>query len=293
MISHLLAVDGGGSKTALRLSALTESGPIPISEHTLGPSSLTQQGEHAYALLSEAITQQLTSHQLNPAQCAVAIGVAGSGNPHLKAGLEQALSFCPHLKITSDAHISLLGANRGEPVNCLAIGTGSVATRLESNGDITLLGGWGFPIGDQGGGAWLGMQAVRALIRSYENNESNPLTLTLATSLGSQRAAILSWLKQADACAYAALAPLVLSHAQQGCSVSCDILQRGGQHIEQLVKDCCKNNDLAIVFLGSLGQYYQSRLSLPWQARCIIAQGDALDGATRLAHQLAGEHHDS
>ncbi|USD33017.1 MULTISPECIES: BadF/BadG/BcrA/BcrD ATPase family protein [Vibrio] len=285
MITHLLAIDGGGTKTALRLTSIDPLMTDPIFTLTLGPSSLTQQGEQAHQQLHQAIGACLQQIKLAASHVSIVIGVAGAGNAKAKLALEQSLQIYPHCVVTTDAHISLLGVNHGQAVNCIAIGTGSVATQLDADGHSKMYGGWGFPIGDHGGGAWLGQQAVQALIEALEQETSHPLTDYLTQHLGGQRGEVLQWLTTANASRFAQLAPAVLDHAQQGCPVSTTIVNRGQQHIDSLVAKCCDNNKLDIAFLGSLGAYYQQHLSPKWSSRLITPKGDALDGATLLARQ--------
>ncbi len=289
MITHYLAVDGGGTKTAIQLTPAFHNGGEHAITLTTGPSSLTQQGEQGIQTIVGGLREILQQHQLSPAQCMLVAGVAGASNSELKQLLDDALAPFPHRLVTTDAHISLAGAGNGNAVNCIAIGTGTVATRLNPDNSVSLIGGWGFPIGDQGGGAWLGFEAVRALIRSIDTGQSSVLADVIRSAIGSQRSEILNWVKAANATRYAQLAPAVTDSANQGCAVAQAIIHQGVEHIESLVKDCCQNNDLDIVFLGSLGQYYQPKLANQWQTRCIAPQGNALDGATLLASQLSGE----
>ncbi|WP_428771210.1 BadF/BadG/BcrA/BcrD ATPase family protein [Vibrio sp.] len=289
MITHYLAVDGGGTKTAIQLTLACHNGAEHVSTLTTGPSSLTQQGKQGIQTIVSGVQQMLRQHQLSPAQCMLVAGVAGASHSELKQQLDSALSSFPNRLVTTDAHISLAGAANGNAVNCIAIGTGTVATRLNPDNSVALIGGWGFPIGDQGGGAWLGFEAVRALIHSIDVGQSNTLADVIRLTVGSHRLEVLNWVKTANATRYAQLAPAVSDSANQGCVVAQTIIRRGVEHIESLVKDCCENNELAIVFLGSLGQYYQPKLANQWQTRCIVPQGTALDGATLLASQLSGE----
>lgn len=285
MITHLLAVDGGGTKTALRLTPLEPLTADPFFTLTFGPSSLTQQGKQAIELIQHAIAACLEQHRLRAEQVSIVVGVAGAGNLELKQQLQLALTKYPYCQVTTDAHISLLGANQGQPTNVIAIGTGSVASELNRDGEVKIFGGWGFPIGDQGGGAWLGQQSIRALIHTLEGAPPSPLTDHLKHNIGDSRAEVITWLKHATATEFAQLAPDVIRLAEQSCPDSLAILDQGCWHIDRLIAKCCENNDLDIAFLGSLGAYYQSRLGNPWQPRVIQPKGDALDGAIWLAKQ--------
>lgn len=289
MISHYLAVDGGASKTTIELTPVDARGCPSDRAATIGPSSLTLPGERAFTTLVDALAALLTRHRLLPAQCLLVAGVAGAGNPVAKAALEKALGAYPHKRITTDAHIALLGVGGGEAVNCITVGTGAVAARFDGDGGISLFGGWGFPVGDRGGGAWLGFIAVRALIGAVESGAFNPLEERLGAVIGTERTLLLAWLAQADATQYAHLAPTVLECAEANCTTARRIVLKGVVHITRLAKDCCDGNDLPVVFCGGLGRYYQVRLPRKWQARCIAPSGNALDGARLLALQIAGE----
>mgnify|MGYP000666336588 CR=1 FL=1 len=50
----------------------------------------------------------------------IVVGVAGAGNLELKQQLQLALTNYPYCQVTADAHISLLGANQGQPTNVIA-----------------------------------------------------------------------------------------------------------------------------------------------------------------------------
>ena len=62
--------------------------------------------------------------------------------------------------LESDALTTLLGAHAGQPGVIVAIGTGSVGEVLHADGSRHEVGGWGFPSGDEAGGAWIGMRAI-------------------------------------------------------------------------------------------------------------------------------------
>lgn len=285
MITHLLAIDGGGTKTALRLTSKEAHTAGPFVTLTFGPSSLTQQGLDGIETIKQAILEVLNSYGLKSEQVAIAVGVAGAGNPLMRQELQSALAEFPYAIVTTDAHISLIGANLGKPVNAIAIGTGSVATRLEENGHTQVFGGWGFPIGDEAGGAWLGQQATRALIDSMDTGIWTPIGQKLRKLISSERSGVLQWLKTATATDFARFAPLVIESAQQQCSTSQAILLEAKQEVDKLVTKCCTDNELPIVFLGSLGQYYQTHLAPEWQQRRVEPRGDALDGGILLALQ--------
>lgn len=283
MITHTLAVDGGGTKTAMRLKRISPT-PSVIKERTLAATSLTLYGETAITQLTHYIEEMLSVNQISPKQCYIVVGVAGAGNTQLKAKLQLALSHFPNLYVTTDAETSVVGANIGEGVNCIAIGTGSVAIQLDTHHKTHQFGGWGFPIGDQGGGAWLGFRAVQQTLSEFDGKQPSFTSLLVMKKSGCNRSQILDWISTANATDYAQFARELVD-MEQRCPTANLILKQGIEEIELLTRACSDNNSLPIMFLGSLGSFYRKKLPQELQARSLEIQGNALDGAEIIAHQ--------
>lgn len=283
MITHTLAVDGGGTKTAIRLKQITPTLGV-IEERTLAATSLTLYGEAAITQLTHYIDEMLSVNQIKSQQCYIVIGVAGAGNMDLKAKLQSALAHCPHLYVTTDAEVSVFGANVGQGVNCIAIGTGSVAIQLDNQQKTHQFGGWGFPIGDQGGGAWLGFRAVQQTLAEFDQKQSSQTSQLVTRTTGNERSQILKWIGEANATDYALFARKLVD-IEHSCPTANNIFEQGAAHIESLTRACSESNSLPIMFLGSLGQCYRTKLSQPIQDRSLNIQGNALDGAEVIARQ--------
>ncbi|CDU06920.1 ATPase, BadF/BadG/BcrA/BcrD type [Vibrio coralliirubri] len=283
MITHTLAVDGGGTKTAIRLKRILPTLSV-IEECILPATSLTLYGEAAITQLTHYIDEMLSVNQIKSQQCYIVAGVAGVGNLDLKAKLQSALTHCPHLYVTTDAEASVFGANSGQGVNCIAIGTGSVAIQLDVQQKTQQVGGWGFPIGDQGGGAWLGFQAVQQTLVELDNKRTSLTSQLVMRKTGNERSQILQWIGEANATDYAKFARELVD-MEQRCSTASTILKQGIEEIEKLTRTCSDYNSLPIMFLGSLGQFYRPRLSQELQVRTLNIQGNALDGAEVIANQ--------
>ncbi|WP_052880089.1 BadF/BadG/BcrA/BcrD ATPase family protein [Vibrio coralliirubri] len=283
MITHTLAVDGGGTKTAIRLKRILPT-LSNIEECILPATSLTLYGEAAITQLTHYIDEMLSVNQIKSQQCYIVVGVAGVGNLDLKAKLQSALIHCPHLYVTTDAEASVFGANSGQGVNCIAIGTGSVAIQLDVQQKTQQVGGWGFPIGDQGGGAWLGFQAVQQTLVELDNKRTSLASQLVMRKTGKERSQILQWIGEANATDYAKFARELVD-MEQRCSTANTILKQGIEEIEKLTRTCSDYNSLPIMFLGSLGQFYRPKLSQELQVRTLNIQGNALDGAEVIANQ--------
>ncbi|GGW71946.1 BadF/BadG/BcrA/BcrD ATPase family protein [Alishewanella tabrizica] len=287
---YLLAIDGGGTKTVGQLYC-PHSGQR--WQGRAGPAQLTNDYASARQNVYDLCQQLLTQAGVEPAQIVAIIGLAGAGNPSLHHAFlnDLALPFAAW-QLTTDARISLYGANLGHPVAVVAIGTGSVGMRLQADGTELQVGGWGFTLGDEGGGAWLGKLLVRALL--WQLDWQRPLTPLLQATgaiCGTNVAAILPWLKQATASDFAALAPLVYHYTEP---LAEQLRQQQAQAIAELARCSLADQALPLVFLGGLAEQCLPYLSESLRQHLQPAKGDALAGGLALAATLAASlsHHE-
>src|SRR5258706_3828659 len=104
----------------------------------------------------------------------------------------------------------LLGAHGGQPGAMVAAGTGSVGAALDADGKRVRVGGWGFAVGDEGSGAWLGLAAMRvaqravdamaplgALARAVLTFIGVPFGTSFDATGSATRAALLDWCEHA------------------------------------------------------------------------------------------------
>lgn len=287
MNAYILAIDGGGSKT---LARLTDRAGQQLGQWQAGPAHLTNDLAAALDTLQQLLTAVLEQSQRPAQQISLVIGIAGAGDEGLKRYCEMALQpFGFHqLCITTDARTSLYGANAGQPVVAVALGTGSVAMRLDAQGNERQFGGWGFSIGDEGGGAAMGKAAVRSLLWDIDRLPAPPglLSLELGKQIGMEKNQLLAWLRQANANQYAALAPTVVRLAEQGCPQALQVLKKHAADVETLIQISHEHSNLPVVILGGLAKVTAPYLSAAVQKCLIPSQGDALDGAFLLACQL-------
>ena len=87
------------------------------------------------------------------------LGLAGANVPEAAARLAAELPFAA-ARIETDAFVALKGALGDGDGIVAAIGTGSVFG-VQRGGTVRMIGGWGFLLGDQGSGAWIGRRLLR------------------------------------------------------------------------------------------------------------------------------------
>jgi glucosamine kinase len=289
---YILGVDGGASKTIARLIKLTTQEQW---QATLGPSSLTNDFVGAIKVLTTLIDNLVAQADCQLQDVIAVFGLAGAGNSDAVAKLQQTFTHrFSALEIYSDAHTSAYGANNGGEVAMIALGTGSVGMRLQLNelGELTqhLVGGWGFLIGDEGGGAKLGYHSIQALIAEFERfgQARSQLTQAVAAVINDNGSAdvtrqdIVAWLANAKPFDFSELSPLVTQH-QSSCPVAQKVIVNHIVSVEALIAATLADTRLPVVLLGGLAPFTEKLLSASTKSLLLNAKGDALDGACLLA----------
>src|SRR4029077_12943926 len=91
------------------------------------------------------------------------LAMAGASEPiDLAAARDYEYPFF-HAIFTTDAHAACIGAHGARDGGIIIVGTGSVGWAL-LGGRVHRVGGWGFPVSDEGSGAWLGCEAARRVL---------------------------------------------------------------------------------------------------------------------------------
>ena len=284
---YLLGIDGGGSKT---LALLCDAQGVEVAQASSGPAHLTNDLPGACDTVLQLINTVLHQAQLTPAQIVLVVGIAGAGDDHLKQQLLTALKPDQYAScyVTTDAKTSLHGANSGAPVVAIALGTGSVAMRLDQSQQEQQVGGWGFSIGDEGGGAAMGKAAVRAALweQDCHPDSYSKLAQYIFSVIGQNKTDMLTWLRQANANQYAALAPRVIALAGS-CTAALGVLHKHAADVELLIKATRADTDLPVVVLGGLAEATVPYLSERVRSWCQSAKADSVRGAILIARQLA------
>jgi N-acetylglucosamine kinase-like BadF-type ATPase len=90
-----------------------------------------------------------------------------AGRRHLEKLLKMLLPGCP-ISVVHDARLVLSAAQTDEGI-ALISGTGSVGYGRTSSGREARVGGWGWRVGDDGGGAWITREAAREVMERADS----------------------------------------------------------------------------------------------------------------------------
>jgi len=291
-LRFIIGVDGGGTGTRARVCS-PEGSVLGFGE--AGPSGLSQGVEQAWRHVLQASRAALAaagSPDASWSDCALGAGLAGE---HVLALREAFIATQPQhapglqaLALASDALAALLGAHGGQPGLVLVAGTGSVAEALWADGHHRTVGGWGFGVGDEGSGAWLGLQAVRHAHHVLDGQvAAGPLAKAILAATGADVPAMRAWCAQAGQRAYAALAPLVFEH-EAADPMAAALLRDAATALSDMVRALDPAGQLPVVCSGSIAQRLLPYLPPMLRNRCRAAQGDAADGALHLVCRKLG-----
>lgn len=233
-----MGIDGGGS--TLRVGVYTAD-MQPVAEVTrhqnANPSVIGR--EAARDLLHETVRAVLVQLPSGDTVRAVGVGMAGADSRRAREWIESVITpISPQTQVvaSSDYEIALVGA-LGERYGVLLLsGTGSVAFGVNRDGDSKVVGGWGYIMGDEGSGYWLGVQAIKALAYVFDtHNDDTLLTERLRAKAGLRtRGDLVDWLYRREVAQpnyIAKLGRLVLGAADDGDPTAQDIIGRGAEHL--------------------------------------------------------------
>lgn len=219
----LLGIDAGASHSTvvvgdrdLRVFARAE-GPASAMKPGGAPASAAVIADTARRALAQAGVAA-------PAERAV-VGAAGAGRAQEQEALAAAIvetGIARAVRVLADGEVALaavFGTGSGILVNA---GTGSVAFARDSSGALHRSGGYGWQLGDEGGGYWLGRRALDLAARAQDGRgEGSTLLARLLGSLGlRQFDDLIRWTATATPTQVAALAPHVLNAAREGEAVA-------------------------------------------------------------------------
>ena len=209
MVTELVGLDIGGSHTR---GVLFRDG-TPVREARSGSANVQNvPAEQARACLVSVLSELGAS----PAAPVVA-GSGGVDTAHDAARLagliRSAGSLDPGTPVTAVHDTRLILAAGGHTTGiALIAGTGSVAWGVDASGREVRAGGWGYLLGDEGSGYWIGREAVRRVLRLSQQADAAERTApegptTVPSTGGPDRAA------SSAGCEAGALTRAVLEHA--------------------------------------------------------------------------------
>ena len=232
---YVLGIDAGGTKT---VCLLADGQGHVISEARATGANLQAVGElQVEKVLHQVMEEALGERNFVPA--AICLGIAGVDRPDDAAvvrGIMKRIGYKARVLVVNDALVALEAGAPGQPGIVIISGTGSICYGRNSQGDAARSGGWGYVLGDEGSGYWIGRAALRAVLREADKRgKETALTPLLLEHFGVDRPQGLihevyhTNLKPA---AIGALAQSVHKAFQKGDEVAIGILRGAANELE-------------------------------------------------------------
>jgi len=234
----LLGADAGGSHSTVVIG----TADLTILGRADGPGSAMKPGGAAASAVVLAETARRAASQAGihlPVGRAV-VGAAGAGRAQEQRELEAALvqtGLAQRVRVMAEAEIGLSTAFADGTGIIVSAGTGSIAYARDPAGQLHRAGGYGWQLGDEGGGYWLGRRALDVAARAQDGRgEGSTLLARLLGPLGLQTFDdLVRWTATATPAQVAALAPHVLNAAREGEVVAQRAVEDAARELVALV----------------------------------------------------------
>jgi N-acetylglucosamine kinase-like BadF-type ATPase len=219
---NVIGISAGGTRTACLCA--TAGARIIAEWHGPGANLQSESAHGVERVLRDGITAVLRGAAGPDAVC---VGMAGVDRAEDFAAVTAVLArICPNARtvVVNDALIALEAGVPGGAGSVLIAGTGSIAYGRDTRGRAARAGGWGYVLGDEGSGYWLGRQALRAVVRGSDGRGQatslTPRVLAHYGLMGPKELVRQMSGRGAQPAAIAQLAPLVAAAADEGDDVA-------------------------------------------------------------------------
>lgn len=276
-----LGMDGGGS--GCRAAVADRQGRI-LGRGEGGAANIWSHPEGALASILATAGAAAAAAGVDPARLDAVLGLAGANMADARARLAGRLPFAS-VRIETDAVVALKGALGAADGIAATLGTGSVFG-LQRGGAVRILGGWGFLLGDQGGGARLGRALLEAALLAHDGlAETTPLLAAVLAAHGGPEG-IVAFGRRAAPADFAGEVPRLLAAEAAGDPAARAILREAEAAVAASI-DRLGGAPLPVCFLGGLGPEFARRLAPRYPGRIRPPLGSGLDGALAMARGTA------
>lgn len=283
MTDYILGIDGGG--TSCRAAVARPDGFI-LGRGKSGAANILTDPNNAIISITEAAKAAYRDAGLDEAGvngASAFLGLAGTNVGDLTRYVHDRLPF-RHTAIDSDGLIALQGAIGDEDGAVAILGTGSIYMGRRQ-GTVRYIGGWGFTVGDLGGGARLGHALLQEALLAFDGvHPRAPVTNAVIEEFKNDPRGIVEFARLSKPGDFGRFAPLLFDHARQGDAQAIAIVKTGATAVnESLDAIMAVAGAPRLCLLGGLAPLYPQWLSEKHRSILVEAEADALTGAVALA----------
>lgn len=275
-----IGVDGGGTKTEAVIE--NEAGET-IGIGQAGPGNI-KSVQSSFQSMEAAIAQAVQKAGIKDLQnyhLHVGLGMAGSEVPEAKAAFLQIPHPFHTMVLNSDAYVACLGVHGGKNGAIIIVGTGVIGFQIEEGKD-SRVGGYGFPHADVGGGAWLGLELLRATFLAYDGRISwTPVLERTFNYFNRDIAKMTTYANAAKPANFGEFAPFVIEALDAKESFAIELIERAADEINEIWEALKTKSASALpcCLLGGIAPFLGPYLSHNLRSRLVARKMNAPHGA--------------
>ncbi len=313
-MDYLLGVDGGATKTVVQITDI--KGSI-IVEKLSGPSNYKSSGVAEAAVnLNNSILEAINELNINksrktPIFLSACFGLSGCDSNY-DVGVYKKIILNKKIKkylpakkilICNDTMIGLAAGSNNKNKVILISGTGANCYGINEKGQEARSNGWDYILGDEGSGYSIGLKALKAVMKAYDNRGSKTLlTDIVLKTLGLQKEPdLMNWIyhKEFSKDKIASIGKILCDAAELEDKVSIKILKEEASEavisaMAVIKKLGLKNKEFDFIFIGNLfktDKYFKEILTNKLKKACpkirfVLPNTKPVMGAIRIARDL-------
>lgn len=249
----IIGLDIGGTKTR---GVRFEDG-VAVADGSAGSSNVQNVSREDAAFNLAELFARIGGGQVSQVY-AGAGGIDTEDDAAALAALIEPHVPAARITVVHDSRL-LLAAGRASTGVAVIAGTGSAAWGKNAGGEEARAGGWGYLLGDEGSGYWLGREAVRhSLRRMNQGLPADQLTAALLDACGvdqPNRLIALFHSPETGRRFWAQQARLVVEAAAAGHAMSQELLEQAGNDLAALAAQALRKLGLdgPVILGGGLG----------------------------------------
>ena len=286
-----LGIDAGASATKWSVTdgdrTIAQGRTLPMDGHIYKDTSLSRIREVLTEIAEK--TEGIKS---------VYAGITGLSLAEKDYAITKSLfaEYFPSAKFTGVSDMELAYRAHLEPGEGILIyaGTGSIAVHITKSGELKRMGGWGYLLGDEGAGYWIGREAIRSCLYALEMGE--PLSHFHETIFAELEAkdwvGIRNFVYSEHRSAIASLSRFVSDEANSGENAAKTILDGSAHELNSLrnrMQHLLGSYSHTIVLAGGVltdGSYAANALMKLIGTQAVIGNADIAAKAALLAAKL-------
>ncbi len=271
---HVLGIDAGATKTVCLLADL--DGRV-LAEARGEGANLAVDEELGVEKALHGVMEEASRGVVEP-PVAVCLGMAGVDRPkdgRMARTIMRRLGYGSRVLIVNDALLALVaGVDRGPGIVIVA-GTGAIVYGRNARNEAARAGGWGHLLDDEGSGYWIGVNALKAVMRRADGRgPATDLTSRILSHFGVAEPSDLVhvvYYRDLSRQEIAALSTLVQQSLEAGDRVACTI-------VEAAAAELMRSAEAVTMHLGMRDEEFTYVLAggvfrgVPWLARTLPAR---------------------